>query len=312
MNRRVAYVNGLWEPEDGASLSIFDSALATGDVVVEVLRTFGGRLYRASHHWDRMSVGLAELRLDPGMTMAELGSLADEALARNQPTEPSDVDWQVLVYVSRGVEGVFALYPSNRLGPTVVIACFPLVGRMARMATTYGSGVDLVIPWQPAIPARLLPPQIKSRGRVDFKLAKLQATSMMPGASALLVDPDGHVTESTGTNVFVVTNERLTTAPAADVVNGVTRGAVLDIAAGLGIDVVAKKLPLKDVRAADEMFLSSTVIGMVHVRSLDDDLIRDGCCGPVTERLRAAFHHEVGVDVVSQARAWAEQVDRIP
>lgn len=191
MQQRVVYMNGKFVFEADARISIYDSALATGEVVVEVTRTFNHRLFRLREHLHRLFTGLKEMYIDPGMTIAQVEDITQETLVRNLSSAPHDIDWQTIHYISRGPAGVFAMFPQNMLRPTVIIQCIPLLHRQGEMAAKYRNGVDLVVPRQRAISADVLSPQIKSRGRLDYILARIQAKAIKPDATGVLLDADG-------------------------------------------------------------------------------------------------------------------------
>jgi branched-chain amino acid aminotransferase len=308
MTTRRAYMNGAFVPETEARISLWDSALATGDFVLEVIRTFDHRPFHVAEHLERLSGGLREFRIVPDLTMEGLERIVYDTLEANYDTEERDVDWQVMIYVSRGLESTFGLFSQAEQRPTVVVGCFPLVARLAALATKYRTGLDLMVPPQRAVPAHLLPPHIKSRGRLDLKLARIQAAEIAPGSSAILVDPDDFVMEGTGTNLFVGFGHRLYTPPFEDVVPGVTRAAVIELARASHIDLVEERLRRAALSDADEMFVTSTVIGIQHVRSFEGRRLGDGGCGPLTARVRAAFNRDVGIDIVAQAEAYASRL----
>src|SRR3990172_754663 len=112
---RTVYLNGSFIPERDAHFSIFDSALATGEKVVEVTRTFNHRPYKLDQHLERLYKGLETLKIDPGIT-------------------PENVDWQILKYVSKGPAAIFEIIPEEYLRPTILIHCIPLINRIGKMA----------------------------------------------------------------------------------------------------------------------------------------------------------------------------------
>lgn len=305
-------MNGRFVREADARISIYDSALATGEVVVEVTRTFNHSLFRLREHLHRLYTGLKEMHIEPGITIAQMEKITQLTLTRNTGSAPSDIDWQIIHYISRGPAGVFAMFPQNMLRPTVIIQCVPLLRRQGKMAATYRNGVDLVVPHQRAIPADILSPQIKSRGRLDYILARIQAKAMKPGATGVLLDADGFLTEGTGTSLFLVSDGVVKTAPSRKVLNGITRDLVFELAHKLAIPISEVDLRLSDARRATEMLLTSTVICLVHARSFKGRLIGDGTIGPVTARIREAFMHKVGLDFVAQAQRYERFLAREP
>jgi branched-chain amino acid aminotransferase len=312
---RVAYLNGQFVPESQARVSIYDSGLLTGDMAYEVTRTIHQKPFRLSEHLERLAGSLRTLAIDPGISPADLERATLETLARNLPTEAADVDWQIIHNVSRGPGGGFqAAFSTDERRPTVIISCFPLTHRLGRLAGKYETGVDLLVPGQRAIPGGLLPTQVKARGRLHYQLANLEAEALSPGSWPVLLDPEGNVTEGTSFNLFAVASGKLCTAPEGDVLVGITRTVVLELARGIGLEIREGKLPLAVVERAEELFVTSTSIGILHARTLTDAsagqaalprTIGSGAIGPVTLRLRKALDAALGLDFAAQAKGYA-------
>lgn len=306
---RTVYFNGRIVPESAARVSIFDSALQVGDMAYEVTRTFHHRPFRLRDHLRRLRHSMSTLEIDPGLTDDELEQITLDVLRRNLPTEPADVDWNIIHDVSRGPASAYrSLFSTEELRPTVVVACLPMAEKMAALAPTYQTGLDAVVPAQRSIPRELFDPAIKVRSRAHFQLANLQASAKQRGAMALLLDPDGFATEGTSGNVFFVRGGKLQTPTARNLLPGITRDTVLELARRLNIPAGEADLTQAEVLAADEAFTTSTSIGIVHLRSIDDRTIGDGRIGPITARLRDALHQEFGLDIAAQAAAYAARL----
>ncbi len=311
MSQRVVYLNGQFVAEDEARISIYDSASIMGDAAFEVTRTFHHRPFRLRYHLERLAHTLAVLQIDPGLTLDELEAITLETLARNLPTEVTSVDWNIIHNVSRGPARDFltSFAPEQRR-PTITISCYPLTWKLAALATAYDTGVDLVIPAQRAIPTSLLDASIKTRSRVHYQLATLQAAAKQAGSLAIMVDPDGFLTECTSANVFLVRDGQLLTPELRNVLPGVTRGVILELADRLGIACREQNLSPADAQNADEIFVTSTSIGILHARSFEGRPVGDGRVGQISRRLREALTTEVGLDFASQARDYAVRLHR--
>jgi len=108
---------------------------------------------------------------------------------------------------------------------------------------------------------------------------------------ALMLNHKGEVAECTADNIFVVRGDRLLTPPPdAGILEGITRGAVIEIALAAGIDCREATLTRHDIYTADECFITGTAAEVVPVVELDGRKIGAGTPGPVTQRLRTAFH----------------------
>lgn len=309
MSQRVVYFNGSYVPERDAKVSIYDASLSEGAMVFEVCRTFNGELFRLREHLERLDDSLTALGIQSGTSTEELERIAQETLARNLPTEASDVEWNLIVNVSAGPSPTFLdAFPSEEIRPTVIISCFPMTRRLAKLARPFEEGIDVVVPQQKALPPELLDPAIKTRGRLHYHIAGLQAANARPRAVAVLVNPHGFLTESTSANLFLVRRGELYTPHLRDVLPGVTRGVILELAEQLGLKATEADLTPDDALQASEVLLTSTSIGILHARSFNGTTLGDGRLGPVAKQLRQAFNHLVGVDIVAQANAYAERL----
>ncbi len=306
---RIVYFNGRFLPEREARLSIYDSALLLGDMAYEVTRTIRQRPYRLRDHLERLWRSLAVLRIDPLLSIEALEQITLETLAQNLPLEGADVDWNIMHDVSRGPgDDYHTAFATEEMRPTVLVSCFPLTEKLARLAPSFTSGVDLVVPAQRSIPSIVLDSHFKSRSRVHFQLANLQARELLPGSTAALVDPDGYLTEGTSGNLFCVEQGQLITPTARNILPGVTRDLVLQLASCLGIPATETDLTVERARRCEEMFVTSTSIGILHARSFQRRTIGNGKLGPLTSRLRAALYEEIGLDFSAQSQAYAAKL----
>jgi len=307
MSQRIVYFNGRYVPESEARLSIYDSALVMGDMAFEVTRTVGGRPFRLADHLRRLFHTLAALRIDPGVSPEELRKISEETLARNVGTEPAEVDWNIIHNVSRGpVTALRDAFTPAEMRPTVIVSCFPLIEKLGSLAPAYDAGIDLVVPAQRSLPGELLDDSLKTRSRLHYQLANLQAAEIQSGAWAVMLDPAGNLTEGTSGNLFVVWPGELVTPRGDNLLPGLTRQMVIDLAADNGIACRETDLTPADAVDSDEIFMTATSIGIVHARSFQGTPIGHGRIGPVTARLRAALSKAVGVDFAAQAARYAK------
>jgi len=104
----------------------------------------------------------------------------------------------------------------------------------------------------------------------------------------VLLDQEDNVTEGRGWNIFVL-RDGVLMSPDRGVLEGITRKTVLELAARMNIDCRLTKVPVDDLRKADEVFISSTAGGIMPVRSIDKVAVGDGAPGPVTMRIRQLY-----------------------
>ena len=305
MSRRLVYFNGAFIPEREARISIFDSALMYGDMVFEMTRSFNQRPYRLREHLERLYASMRYAEIDCGLTLDEMEAATRQTVERNLPALDG-LDFQIMHDVTRGALPLYDTLVTEGTAPIVSINVFPLVRHIGHAAEKYEQGAHCVVTPQGAVPARYIDPKAKSRSRIHYRIADLQAGRMEPGAMALLTDEHGFITEGTGNNFFTVRDNEIFTPRPHNILRGVSRSACMDLAARLDIPVHEADLDPYDVRAADEAWFTSTTVCMVPITRFNFQPVGDGLPGPIYRRLLAAWSEEVGVDIAGQARRYAE------
>jgi branched-chain amino acid aminotransferase len=106
---------------------------------------------------------------------------------------------------------------------------------------------------------------------------------------ALLLDPEGYVSEGAGENVFIVRDGRIYTPDLETALEGITRASVVELAGALGIEVREKRITRDEVYVCDEAFFTGTAAEVTPIRELDGRQIGEGHRGPVTTRIQQAF-----------------------
>jgi branched-chain amino acid aminotransferase len=148
-------------------------------------------------------------------------------------------------------------------------------------------GMHLIVASNPRIPEACVDPRAKNFHWGDMTRAMFEAEDK--GAhNPVLLDLDGNVTEGPGFNVFAVTNGVVAT-PDRGVLEGITRGAVIELCDKLGLPCEVRTVPLTELRDADEIFVSSTAGGVIGVTRLDGRILSNDRPGPVTARLVDAY-----------------------
>ena len=301
----VAYFNGEFVPTSEARVSVLDSALIWGDMVFETTRTFQGRPFRLHEHLKRLYASMNVADIDCGLTVDEMEQATRELVERNWPAHADDDDLSIVHNVSRGPAHSYApgfLEPEHA---TVIISTQSLVPYVGSLAAGFDAGVNAVVPRQRSIPSRLLDPKVKSRSRLHYRLAANEVAREGRDAWAILSDEDGFLTEGTGSNFFLVREGVLLTPEPRNILRGVTRQAVFDLAAELAIDAREINLEPYDALTADEGFFCSTPFCLIPATRFNGKSIGSGEVGPVFRRLADAFGESVGVDFIEQARQFA-------
>ena len=306
MSEKVIYLNGAFVPESEAKVSVLDWGFSGGDGVYEVTRTFGGKLFRLETHLSRLFRSLAYTRIDCGLSREEVTGIAEETVARNLPLRGENNDYALWQVISRGDRRLGDAAPA-----TVTMYCLD-VG-FAGFAHAYLDGLKLVTPGVRRTPPQCADPKAKLTNRMNQLQAKFEAQQADPEALPLMLDVDGNLAESNTANFFFVANGRLCTPKARNVLGGITRTTVIELAHELGIEVVEDAFAPYDVYTAEEAFLSGTSGTILPARSLNASPIGDGTTpGPVTMRLIRAWNEMVDMDFVAQALGHLGDNERGP
>ncbi|MCE5239204.1 aminotransferase class IV [bacterium] len=307
------YFNGEFEPLSEARLSIFDHGVMLGDMVYEMTRTFAHKPFMLDAHLDRLMASCRFTGINPGLSRQEVEEVSLRLLALNEPFVEPEVDLFIRHDISRGTMAHYercVLPPQKPTAPgqaTVIIACIPLIEYLGRAAAYFDGGLHAVVPPQQAIPARYLDPKCKTRSRLHYQMANLQARRLDPEAWAVMVDEHGHIAEGTSSNFHIVKNGAIYTSQGRNVLRGCSRQYVARLADQLGIPCHEANIEPYDVLNADEAFFTASSYCLCPATRFNFQPIGDGQVGPVVKSLLRQWSENVGVDLVAQAKLMAEQ-----
>lgn len=295
MTEYTAYFNGEWVPFSNVRIDPMDRGFLVGDVVFDVARTFNGKSFKMKEHIDRLYRSLKYVRLDPGLSPEEMLAISEDAIVRNEHLRDQVGDYTIWQFVTRG-PGEW----THNAGPPAVCVKVGPVG-FSRYAKYYNDGASSVIARTRSFPAEALDPKVKHYSRMNFNLAELEVNDVDPEAWPILTDTTGNLTEGTGYNMFLVTDGVIRTPGDRNILQGVSRRMVFDLADQLNIPIVEDDLQPYDLYTADEAFFSGTSPCVLPVTSTDKRKIGDGKPGGITKQLLAAWSERVGIDIVGQA-----------
>jgi len=303
---RVVYVNGQLVPETEARISIYDSALMFGDMVFEMTRSFNRQQFKLREHIHRLFAGIQILRIPLDMTPEDIERACHQTVEANDALFASDDEHRLMIDVSRGLLGIYQGIDGLHKGPNVIIADFPLRWTVAGMGSLFDTGINAVITSQRALPASLLDPKIKSRSRIHYLMANIEASHVQGDNNwALLLDPDGFIAEGTGDNFFIVKDGTVITPEGRNILRGVSRAYVMgELCVQLGIPVIEKNIDAYDVYTADEAFMTGTPFCMLPVTTLNGVAIGTGEVGAVFTTLLTQWSDNTGIDIGAQILAW--------
>lgn len=274
----VVHLDGRYVSSEEARVSPDDRGFSFGDGVYEVVPFYGGRPLAMDAHVARMARGLEAL--DIGWDATGLPRIAGKLVERNGlSSAPMSI---VYLQVTRGVAPRAHAFPNPKAPPTVYAT-----------ARTYARPTDKA--WQRGAAAITV---VDSRwGRVDVKTLQLlpnvlaQEAAGRAGVDEAVFVRDGIALEGAKNNLFAVVDGVLRTHPASNqILRGITRDLVIEMARELGHPVEEIPTPLGLLGRATEAFLTGSTSEVRPIVRIDGQDVGDGRVGPVAKELRAALH----------------------
>lgn len=295
MAERIAYFNREYIPEGEVRISMYDRGFMFGDGVYDIARTFRHKPFKLKEHVGRLFRSLRYIGLDIGMTEQQVYNITIDVFERNRRfLDPKD-DFLLVQRVSRGI-GMFGPEGS----PTVLFHCVP--PPFDRFVKHYEEGISLILVSTRRTPPQCLDPRAKLPNKLNHILAEMEAHAVDPQAFALMLDLDGHAAEGSSSNFLMVRDGKLLSPKDRNILGGITRQALMDLAAKIGLEVLTTDLTPYDLYLADEMMITANSFTLFPVASFNGRRVGKEVPGPVTRRLLAAWSELTGVDIIEQAR----------
>ncbi|CAB5577132.1 D-amino-acid transaminase [Providencia hangzhouensis] len=274
----IAYVNGQFLPEEDASVSVFDRGFLFADAVYEVTAIINGKLVDFDRHMARLQRSCAELQLSLPYDLAELKQIHLQLVQKNNIEEGL-----VYLQLTRGnAHQRSFLYPDKQTKPTLVLFA-QKTQIVENEKSKYGIKVVTVddIRWQ----------------RCDIKTVALLAASMakeyakQQGADDAIFVKNGYITEGSSSNCFIINqqNQIQTRGLNNEILSGITRQAILQLAREQQIDIVEKPFSVDEMLEAKEVFITSATTLVWPVIMANNQFIGEGKPGKLAIRLREIY-----------------------
>jgi len=279
---RIAYVNGRYVPHGRAMVHIEDRGYQLGDGVYEVWAVIEGRISDAARHFDRLERSLGELSIASPMSRSALRIVLAETVRRNR------VDYGLAyLQVTRGVARRDHAFPDPPPPPALVVTARS-VDRAAAEARAERGVAVISVP-----ETRWARCDIKTIGLLPNSLARQKAREA-GAAEAWFIDDLGLVTEGAASNAWIVDeNGALRTRDIqANILRGVTRLTLLDVARREGLTVDERPFTIDEAKKAREAFITGAGTLVLPVIAVDGTAVGDGAPGPVAKSLRRLYIDE--------------------
>jgi branched-chain amino acid aminotransferase len=280
---RVYHVDGELVPAAEATVSVDDRGFRYGDAAFETLRAYGGTVFDWTAHRERLEQTCAALSLEHGLSGAELRTRIDETLAANNLA-----DAYVRLSITRGVQPG-KLTPQPEVDPTVIVYAKPLPRGGLEGGPVWDGPATVRSVETRRIPDASLPSDAKTHNYLNGILARAELEG--EADEALLSDLEGNVAEGATSNLFFVRDGTVRTPTTdGDVLPGITRRTVLELAREADLPVEEGSYGLGEVLEADEAFLTNRTWELRPIDSLDGVELGGG---PVTDRLSRLYDERV-------------------
>lgn len=277
------WFDGAISLRENVSVDPFAHGLHYGTGVFEGIRAYatprGPAIFRLREHMERFEQSAAVYKLKIAWDVDTLCHAVSETLVRNE------LDSAYIRPLAFFGEKTISLAPAAYC-PTHVLLAYRALGNYFGAGQEHGIRVT-ISPWR-KFSSKALPSTVKAAGHYANSVLAMQDAVDRGFAEAILLNDRGEVAEGTGENIFVVKNGKIRTNDKdADVLHGITRASVIELARDLGYDVAVGALTVDELLAADEVFFTGTAAEVTPLACIDDRIY--AIEKPVTGALRAAY-----------------------
>ncbi len=300
----IAYFEGDWVPLKDAKVSIMTHAFMYGTATFEGIRAYWnadqGRLYGLfiREHVERIRKSARILLMDPVPSVDELASIVVETARRNDFRE--DVYIRPSFYKSTRAIGVKLHHLEHELYViTVPFGNYIDIEKGVRLQTsTWRRNADEALPARGKIVG----------GYVNMAFQKSEA-ELNGFDEALVLTPDGHASEASAANLFIVRDGTVITPPVSDdILEGVTRKAIIGLAQDLGHPVEVRSIDRSELYICDEVFLCGTGVQVSPVIEVDHRAVGTGQIGPISRQVSERYFAAVRGNL-PEYRHWLTPID---
>lgn len=276
----AAWVDGRFVPIEQAAIPITDWGFVRSDVTYDVAHVWRGNFFRLENHLDRFTASMKGLRMSLPFGRETIAQILHDCVRAT-----AQRDAYAAMLCTRGTPAPgkprHPAYCVNRFFAFVIPWVWVMPPEMQER------GARLIVAKTPRIPAASVDPTIKNYHWGDMTRGLFEAQDA--GAdNAVLLDPDGYVTEGPGFNVFAVIGGTVV-SPDRGALEGITRMSVLELCDELGIPARLGRITADELRDADEVFCATTAGGVMPVSQVDGKPVSGGKPGPISLRLRERY-----------------------
>jgi branched-chain amino acid aminotransferase len=284
--KSLVSINGEIASPENACISVFDRGFLYGDSIYEVTQTFNKSLFKLEEHLDRLWHSAMKMDMPISFTREHITKEVEKVV---EQTDALNV--YVRIIVTRG-EGEIGLDPNLSTSNNLIIITKEL---LPNPRWWYEDGVHMIVAHTIRNPKNAIDPSIKSGNYLNNILAMSEAKKRN-AFDAIMLNSKGQVTEATTSNIWIVKDNELITAPIrSGLLGGITRKSLIEIAKENNITISEKNFTVDELKGADECFLTSTTKMIVPITKVDDSNIMDGKPGKLTKELLSLYKKKFGI-----------------
>lgn len=265
-----AYHDGGFKPLDQVSIALNDMGFVMGVTVTDQCRTYGQQPFRLDDHVRRFYRSCELCGVACPVSGNELVQIVGEVLQRNVPLESPGTEWSIVWFATPGIVGSFLGQPGTVRDAKPLLSVYAFPVDTGRFAGYYQNGAELRFARKvTSPPSSVIHPHAKQRSRLHWWLAEGEVKHKYPTASALLLDPEGYVTETASSNVLLVRDGEVLSPRRSRILPGVSLLVVEELCAKEGIRFLEADLKEPDLATAEEAMICSTPFGIAPVGLLE-------------------------------------------
>ena len=271
----MIYLNGKFMPIEEACIPVLDRGFIFGDGIYEVIPAYSRKPFRLAKHLNRLQHSLDGIRLKNPLSNADWESLLEQVIAKNDGE-----DQYLYLHITRGVAKRDHAFPVN-VPPTVFIMSNPLLPPPAELLVSGASAIT-------AIDNRWIRCDVKAISLLPNVLLRQLAVDVHAIETILI--RDGFLTEGAASNIFVVKDKVLLAPPKSHLMlPGITYDVILELAAANQMAHEVREISEAEIRAADEILLTSSTKEIMPITLLDNKSVSNGKPGAMFTQLHTLY-----------------------
>ena len=282
-DKRIGFIwyNGEFVEWQNATTHVLNHGLHYGSCVFEGLRVYGEKIYKLEKHTDRLFFSAQRMGIDVPYSKDEINRAHEETIKK------MNIKYgYVRPVIWRGSEMMAISAQKNKIN--VAVATWEWPSYFTKEDRLKGISLQTAVWKRP--PPDCIPTDTKAAGLYMICTLSKHEAEKNGYTDALMLDYKGRVSESTGSNIFLVINGEIHTPVPDCFLNGITRQAVIEIAKNEGIKVIERDIYPNEISKAEEIFLTGSAVEVTPVGKIDNQNFK---VGNITTKISSLYMKEV-------------------